>query len=103
MSCQVVTLRMKVGVPAHCECGHDLRYTILPDEFRYDSMQVDFYKYIDVCALTKYLLHTQTFATGSLQITFTPFHIQNNLFESNNYIHHFSTGLVNIPKISCLL
>ena len=37
-------LRMKVGVAAHCECSHDLNFTILPDEFRHDSMQVYFYK-----------------------------------------------------------
>ena len=43
------------GVAAHWDCGHDLKFTILPDEFPHDSMQVDFYKYKDVCAMTKYL------------------------------------------------
>ena len=33
-----------------------LQIYYLPD----DSMQVDFYKYIDVCAVTKYLLHVLT-------------------------------------------
>ena len=42
---------MQVGVAAHSECGHDLKFTILSDEFCYDCMQVDFYKYIDVCAV----------------------------------------------------
>ena len=32
--------------------------------FRHDSMQTDFYKYIDVCAVTKYLLD----ATWGLQL-----------------------------------
>ena len=51
---------MKVGVAAHCECSHGFKFTILLDEFLHDSMQVDFYKYIDVCAVTQYLLHAQT-------------------------------------------
>ena len=47
-------LRMKVGVTAHCECCHDLKLTILTDEFCHDSIQVDVEnEYIYVCAVTK--------------------------------------------------
>ena len=50
---------MKIGVAALCECDHNLKLTSLTDEFRHDSMQVDLYKYIDVCAVTKYLIDAQ--------------------------------------------
>ena len=50
---------MKVGVAAHGECCRDWAYSILPDEFCHDSMQVDFYKYIDVCVVARYLLDVQ--------------------------------------------
>ena len=47
---------MQVGIAAHCECCHDLKWTVLTAEIRHDRIQVDVYKYIDVCAVTKYLL-----------------------------------------------
>ena len=60
---------MKVGVAAHCECCDDLKFTVLPDEFQHDRLQVDFYKYIDVCAVTKYVYlidaQNSTFVTRS--------------------------------------
>ena len=43
---------MKVDVAAHCECGHNFNFTILPDEFCHDSMRVDFY----VCISLVYAL-----------------------------------------------
>ena len=59
----VVTLRMKVGVAAVCECGHNLKLTSLKDECRHESMQVDLYIYIylHVCAETKALTDAQIF------------------------------------------
>ena len=41
---------MKVGVSAHCECGHNLLKIYY---FRHDSMEVDFYEYRYVCAVKK--------------------------------------------------
>ena len=38
------------------ECGHDLKFTILPDECHHKSMQVNVDKCIDVCAVIKYLI-----------------------------------------------
>ena len=54
--CQVVTLRIKVGVAAHCECCLDSKWTIVIAEIRHDRIHVDVYNYIDLCAATKYLL-----------------------------------------------
>ena len=51
---------MKVCVAAHCECYHDLKLTILTDEIHHDRIQVDIYKYIDVSAVTKYILYAET-------------------------------------------